>query len=175
MPVYKDMPGKIRTFDRRFIRLSDTNLASVEHLARLAGVTPSDVVDFVLTEVLEGACLADHELTERPGLPITPHVPHRAKAPARPCRRPADVIPIDRRHGCLKESDPPEVHTQVRTAVPIVVPILEYRDLTYLRRAALEVRGLARTTRAHAVEACHRATCARDRAATVLEQARAAL
>jgi hypothetical protein len=64
------------------VRLSPRLYASVERLAALAGVTPSDVVEFVLGEIFEGDLAA----------PATPP-PAPPGASSRP---PARVIPITR-------------------------------------------------------------------------------
>ena len=76
------MSGKIRPLDQRSIRLSEPVRHTIERLARLANVTPSEIVDFILTEVLQEA-----------GLPE----PTADDSPARPAPRhsgPADVVPI---------------------------------------------------------------------------------
>jgi hypothetical protein len=80
------MPGKIRALDHRPIRLSEPVRQTIERLARLANVTPSEIVDFILTEVLEEAGLPDPLPDAPPVLPMT-----------RGCRRspgPASVVPI---------------------------------------------------------------------------------
>src|SRR5262249_17339370 len=88
------MPGRIRTIDRHYVRLDDTMLRRVDDLARMAGVSASEVLNFVLSEVFETGALGS-ELVEDPP-------EERAEAPVRrPAarfRRPADVIPIRRRH-----------------------------------------------------------------------------
>ena len=79
------MSGKIRPLDQRSIRLSEPVRQTIERLARLANVTPSEIVDFILTEVLEEAGLPD-PLPDAPPAPST-----------RGCRtgtEPAAVIPI---------------------------------------------------------------------------------
>jgi hypothetical protein len=75
------MPGHVRSLDRRRIRLNEPLLAHVEYLARLAGVSPDDIVNFVLTEVLE---VGDPPLS----------MPAAARRPPRRPDRPADIIPI---------------------------------------------------------------------------------
>ena len=55
----RTMPGKIRPLDQRPIRLSEPVRQTIERLARLANVTPSEIVDFILTEVLEEAGLPE--------------------------------------------------------------------------------------------------------------------
>jgi hypothetical protein len=82
----RTMPGKIRALDHRPIRLSEPVRQTIERLARLANVTPSEIVDFILTEVLEEAGLPDP-------------LPDASPAPSttRGCRtgtEPAAVIPI---------------------------------------------------------------------------------
>ena len=80
------MPGKIRPLDHRPIRLSEPVRQTIERLARLANVTPSEIVDFILSEVLEEAGLPD---------PL-PDVPPAASATrgGRSASEPAAVIPI---------------------------------------------------------------------------------
>ena len=79
------MPGKIRPLDQRPIRLSEPVRRTIDRLARLANVTPSEIVDFILTEVLQEAALPDP----------TPDAPPAHPA-ARGCRPsgPASVVPI---------------------------------------------------------------------------------
>lgn len=62
------MPGKVRPLDRHYVRLTDHALAHVEHLARLAGVSPSDVINYVVSEVFESGLPGDgrEEATVRP-------------------------------------------------------------------------------------------------------------
>jgi hypothetical protein len=71
------MPSKIRRLDP-VLRLNERVLGPVRHLARMAGVSPAEIIEFMLEEVFEGAG----------ALP----------APARPSRArgPAAVIPIAR-------------------------------------------------------------------------------
>jgi hypothetical protein len=75
------MTGKIRPLDQRSIRLSEPVRQAIEQLARLANVTPSEIVDFILTEVLQEA-----------GLPGP--VPADQDRPAARHSGPADVVPI---------------------------------------------------------------------------------
>jgi hypothetical protein len=77
------MAGKIHPLDHRPIRLSEPVRQTIERLARLANVTPSEIVDFILTEVLEEAGLPE-QLTDAP-----PPV-----APRDRTVEPAAVIPI---------------------------------------------------------------------------------
>src|SRR5687767_14568072 len=89
MPCSRPMPSRVRSIDRGYIRLSEPVRAQVEYLARLAGVGTGDIVNFVLSEMLE---LDDA---------AAPPPPVRQRGPAvraRP-RRQADVIPIDRNCG----------------------------------------------------------------------------
>jgi hypothetical protein len=81
------MPGKVRSLDRARIYLSGPVLGHVSNLARLAGVTCSDIVNYVLTEVLTGETQAE----ALPG--AVPPAPGRTGRRARP----ADVIPITRK------------------------------------------------------------------------------
>jgi hypothetical protein len=76
------MAGKVHTLDHRPIRLSEPVRQTIERLARLANVTPSEIVDFILTEVLEEA-----------GLPEQADAPP-AGAPRARSGEPAAVIPI---------------------------------------------------------------------------------
>jgi hypothetical protein len=77
------MAGKIRPLDHRPIRLSEPVRQTIERLARLANVTPSEIVDFILSEVLEEAGLPEQ-------LPDTPP----AAASGGRNAGPAPVIPI---------------------------------------------------------------------------------
>jgi hypothetical protein len=47
------MPGRVRRLDRLYVRLSDQMLTHVDHLAHLAGVSASDVINYVLSEAFE--------------------------------------------------------------------------------------------------------------------------
>jgi hypothetical protein len=140
----QSMSGKIRAIDGRYIRLSGPLRSHVEHLARLAGVTASDVVTFALTEAFEDGAL-------RPPAPADVP-PQPAPLPARPRRR-ADVIPI----------------TRARSSGPRWV--LECLDASYLRRQAADLRKIARAVRARAAQACHNADDARARSTNALKPA----
>ena len=85
------MAGRVRPWDRRFVRLSDPVLAQVGHLARLAGVGVDQIVEFILTEALADG-LPEHGSRE-------PLRPPPGQSPGRRPRRPADVIPIARHRG----------------------------------------------------------------------------
>ena len=137
------MPGRVRRLDRHYVRLSSHTLAHVEHLARLAGVSSSDVIHYVLSEVFEGGLPAADRADVSPTPPIAPAVPSR--------RRPAEVIPITRRH-----------RVEAGRAEPVIP------DHAGLRERASEVRRLAR-------EARERAAAARGRADSAQERARQAL
>jgi hypothetical protein len=80
------MASKIRALDHRPIRLSEPVRQTIERLARLANVTPSEIVDFILTEVLQEAGLPD---------PL-PDAPPASSAPRadRSTSEPATVVPI---------------------------------------------------------------------------------
>ena len=145
------MAAKVRAIDRRYIRLSEPLQAHVEHLARLAGVTSSDVVTFVLTEAFE----------ENRALERSPETPPTPPPAPRPQRRPADVIPLRR---------PP-----VEKSAPGLTRALFYLDPWYLRRQAAEVRGVARAVRARAAMVCNAAGSARAKATNAIELARASL
>jgi hypothetical protein len=77
------MASKIRPLDHRPIRLSEPVRQTIERLARLANVTPSEIVDFILTEVLDEADLPE-QLPDAP-----PAVAHGGRS-----AEPAAVIPI---------------------------------------------------------------------------------
>lgn len=72
------MPTRIRRLDPG-LRLNDRVLAPVQRLARMAGVSPAEIIEFLLEEIFEGD-------VARPA----------AAAPARPR---AAVIPITRARG----------------------------------------------------------------------------
>jgi hypothetical protein len=76
------MTGKIRPLDQRSIRLSEPVRQTIERLARLANVTPSEIVDFILTEVLQEAGLPDPVVADHQDRPAARH------------SGPADVVPI---------------------------------------------------------------------------------
>ena len=82
----KIMAGKVRPLDHRPIRLSEPVRLTIERLARLANVTPSEIVDFILTEVLQEAGLPD-PLPEAPPASL-------ATRGSRSTGEPATVIPI---------------------------------------------------------------------------------
>ena len=143
------MPNRIRTLDRHYIRLNDTLLEHVDRLARMAGVSSSDVLHFVLSEVFEGGLPASSDdsgpVAEEPPVVTPEPVLPRRRAPV---RRPADVIPITRK--ALRGRPQPR--------------LLQFLDLPYLRRHAADLRRHAQNARACAMEACIRATDARGRA-----------
>jgi hypothetical protein len=139
------MPGRIREVGGRFVRLSDTMLARVEHLAKLANVTASDVVNYVLAEVFEGLEQVQPETVPEPSRPA---------GPRRQSRGPAEVIPITRNR-------PPRGPIEFLLA-----------DLDYLRLQAADLRRSARKVRARAADACGRATRARRDAQDALDCAR---
>jgi hypothetical protein len=136
------MPGRIRTIDRHYVRLNDTMLRRVDDLAQMAGVSASDVVSFVLSEVFETGALGPELGEDSPTETPKAAVPRR---PAPRSQRPADVIPITRRHRKASQT----------------ARIFEFLDLGYLRRQADEARRQAQTARACAVAACWRANSAR--------------
>jgi hypothetical protein len=144
------MPGRIREVGGRLVRLSDAMLARVEHLAKLANVTTSDVVNYVLSEVFEGEDQAQPEAVAEPPRPV---------ARRRRARGPADVIPI----------------TRSRCPLPPAPGSIEFLfgDLRYLRLQAADLRQSARQLRADAVDACGRAVRARHCAQDLLDRARA--
>jgi hypothetical protein len=86
------MAGRVRPWDRRFVRLSDPVLAQVEHLARLAGVGVDHVVEFILTEALSQGL-------PQPGATREPPPPPPGKSRRGRPQRSADVIPIARNRG----------------------------------------------------------------------------
>ena len=79
------MQGKIRPLDHRPIRLSEPVRQTIDRLARLANVTPSEIVDFILTEVLQEAGLPDPIPDEPSGRPAAGGYRHTG---------PASVVPI---------------------------------------------------------------------------------
>jgi hypothetical protein len=141
------MPGKVRSIERGGIQLSEPVRAQVEYLARLAGVGPADIVNFVLSEMLE---------TDSAEPVPAPPVRRRARShPSVAHRRAADVIPINRK----------------RIAVAPAGMVKDYRDVRYLRRQADEIRGRAREVRARAARMCGAARDARERARDLLDAA----
>jgi hypothetical protein len=145
------MRGRIREVSGRLVRLSEGMLARVEHLAKLANVTTSDVVNYVLTEVFEGEDRPQPEAA-------VPELP-RPAPPRRQPRGPADVIPITRNR-CPVAPSPRSIQ-------------LMFGDLDYLRLQAADSRKLARRARAYAADVCERASRARHRAQDALDCARA--
>jgi hypothetical protein len=140
------MPARVRFLDGHHIRLEEPLRAKVENLARLAGVRPADIVNYVLGEVLTD----DSELPS-PEPPAPPAPSRVTPAP----RAPADVIPIDRRRA-------PAPRAQGGGG-------LHCDDL---RHQAAETRRLARLTRARAADACDSAGRARARAEETLQAVR---
>jgi hypothetical protein len=145
------MPGKVRLIDRG-IHLSGPVRAQVEYLARLAGVAPSEIVNFVLTEVFSGE---DGESLLPEGVPADP-LRRRAFESQRQ-RGPADVIPIQRHR---------------RATAPASRVPGDYYDHAYLRRQAASLRQTAHAARARAAEVCKLARGARTRAEEFLRYAR---
>jgi hypothetical protein len=141
------MPGRIRQISGRFVRLSEATLARVEHLAALAHVTTSDIVNFVLAEVFE---TEDQRAQAEPiaAAPRPPVVPRRSRGPA-------DVIPITRKRGPI-----PSLRSPLAA---------QFGDLDYLRLQAADLRRSAQRLRACAVDACCRADRARASAQITLE------
>jgi hypothetical protein len=72
------MPSKIRRL-APVLRLNERVLGPVRYLARMAGVSPAEIIEFLLEEILEGDVAA-----------LVP------PAPPAPPRRRAAVIPITR-------------------------------------------------------------------------------
>ena len=140
------MPGKVRSIDRGYVRLSEPVRAQVEYLARLAGVGSGDIVNFVLSEMLE---LDD---TAPPAPPVRRHRPSARPRP----RRQADVIPIARKRVPLR-----------------CAPLVDLREIHHLRRHAAEVRRHAKELRTRAVQVRSAAAGARERASGLLDGARA--
>src|SRR5687767_13965944 len=141
------MPGRVRSIDRGYIRLSEPVRAQVEYLARLAGVATGDIVNFVLSEMLELDAAA-----APPAPPVRRHGPSPRPRP----RRQADVIPIARKRVPLR-----------------CAPLVELREMHHLRRQAENIRRHAQELRARAVEARSAALGARTRASDLLHGARA--
>jgi hypothetical protein len=134
MHLMQSMPARVHAIDRRYIRLSDPLLSRVEHLARLAGVTASDVVTFVLTEAFEDGSLPQ---------PAPADDPPPAEPLAAPHRHPADVIAI----------------TRARSREPRKA--LECVDGSSLRRQAADLRGVAQAVRTPPAQTRHAADGAR--------------
>jgi hypothetical protein len=133
------MSGKILRLSSEIVRLRPATLALVRRLADLASVSVSEVVDFVLVEVLH-----DEVIEGGPPSPETP---------ARP-RRTATVIPIDRRR-------PRRIATSSEW--------LRQLDLPGLRTRAREVRDRSHAARERAETARLSAAAARHRAAHTLD------
>jgi hypothetical protein len=151
------MPGRIHKAGGSVVRLNAAMLARVEHLAKLAHVTPSDVVNYVLAEVFEGEGQDQSRpeiVDESPG-PVGP--PRRSRGPA-------SVIPITRNRCPL----PPP-----RGSIGSVEFLCG--DLDYLRLQAADLRRVAQQVRAHAVDACGKANQARHLAQDSLNRVRAGL
>jgi hypothetical protein len=147
------MPGKVRPIDRARIRLTGPLLDKVAYLARLAGVTASDIVNYVLGEVLTDDAQPEAQPEAPPTPTQAPPAPRQAPpAPRRGTRRtgPADVIPISRRQ-------------------PARVPAR--MEMAELRHRAVDAREHARAARARATDACVAAARARDRAMAALQAA----
>lgn len=140
------MPGRVRRLDRHYVRLSSHTLAHVEHLARLAGVSSSDVINYVLSEVFEGGLPAADRAGVPPTPPIAPAVSSR--------RRPAEVIPITRRH-----------RVEAGRAEPVTI-----QDQADLRERASEARRLALGARERAAAARGRVDSAQERARQALSR-----
>jgi hypothetical protein len=134
------MPAKVSPLDRARVRLSGPIVDKVSHLARLAGVTSSDIVNYVLSEVLTDD---GPEAPPADAPPATP-MPHRVRRR----REPAAVIPITRGQ---------------QAPAPVRMTLEE------LRRRADGVCEHARAARAMAAEACLAAARARDRATASLQ------
>jgi hypothetical protein len=147
------MAGRIRAIDCRFIRLTDPVRANVDRLARLAGVTGSEVVNFVLTEVFAEADDADGTVAPAP-------TPSPVPVPRRRARGPADVIPITRRE-TTKHATVAREHEVPPGRIDL--------DLGYLRLLAADARRIAQKVRVDAAAACCRADRARDKANRALE------
>jgi hypothetical protein len=133
------MSGKIRRLSSEIVRLRPSTLALVRRLANLASVSVSDVVDFVLVEVLHDEAIEGY--SPSPAMPARP-------------RRTATVIPIDRRR-------PRRIATTSEW--------LRQLDLPGLRTRAREVRDRSHAARERAQSARLSAAAARDRAAHALQ------
>ena len=65
------MPTRIRRLDAG-LRLNDRVLAPVQRLARMAGVSPSDIVELLLEEIFEGEVAPPAAPPSRPRATIIP-------------------------------------------------------------------------------------------------------
>lgn len=141
------MPGRVRPIDRGFIRLSDPVRAQVEYLARLAGVEPAQIVNFVLSEMLELDADAP-----------AARLPRRSPSVRARPRPPADVIPITRKQGPARPR----------------LPVLDAAETEHLRRRGSEIRQHAQVARARATKARSVAQDARSRTGNLLDAPRTA-
>ena len=138
------MAAKVRRLATNVVRLNTQVFVQVQNLARLAGVSPSEIVEFVMMEVLQDDPGAPVLAPPSPvPVPTVPPGPRVRKTPAR-------VIPIGRRRsrhasgGCLAGSgavDPGETR----------------RHSMELRQRSLAARGRSELVRRKAAQARARA------------------
>jgi hypothetical protein len=137
------MPADVRRLATNVVRLTPEVFIFVQRLARLAGVSTSAIVDFLLSEVLR-----DDSLAVPLPQPAAPPAPPRP--PGRPARRPAAparVIPLSRAR---------TRRLGLGTAV-----------LAEIRRHGRELCRHSREVRQRAESACRRAARARALAEVV--------
>jgi hypothetical protein len=134
------MRAKLRHL-QSVVRLSNRLFVSVQRLARLAGVSCSEIVEVILEEIFEGD-LTLRPPSVRPGAVTRPSAINRAGR--------GTVIPIERARG-------------FRTANAAADP----RDSRALRQWSTELRQRARQARERAAAACAAAERARDKAVRV--------
>jgi hypothetical protein len=138
------MPARIRRLATNVVRLNTQVFVQVQNLAGLAGVSPSEIVEFVMMEVLQ----------DDPGFPVLAPscpVPVAPGSPRPGLRKtPARVSPIGRRQarrasvGCLSGSRTVDLGETRRHA-------------SELRRRSQEARGRAESVRRKAAQARARA------------------
>jgi hypothetical protein len=134
------MPAKIRHL-QPIVRLSHRLFASVQRLAHLAGVSYSEVVEVILTEVLEADATAPCIDVSRPA----------PSAVDRGGRRRPSVIPIERAR-------------RFRSAVAHTIDDIEPLDGRALRQRSAQLRDRAHRARDRAAEVCAAAERARQNA-----------
>jgi hypothetical protein len=140
------MAGKVRSLSPDTVRLRRNVLEPLQRLAHLAGVSVSEVVEFVLMEVLHDDPIGPAQTT-----PLA--TDSKASAPLH--RKPATVIPL--------------VRARPRR-VPALLARLREVDLARLRQRAVEAREHARMVRQRAESACRSAANARLAAAHLVSE-----
>jgi hypothetical protein len=136
------MAQKVRRLEAP-VRLSRRVLDPIERLARLSGVSASDIVEYILTELFEGD-VTDAATASTPPPEVAPER-RRRSGPGR-----TNVISIARARGRRTRDGRRDGH-----------------DMAALRRTAEHARERARVARRHAGEACRAAEAARERASAI--------